>query len=389
MVTANMARNSSSHKHNIAKKEKLKKRKMFVCMLFIVLLAGAGTVYYRDGRSFRNPPIHTRTKACFHWKDALEDESGAHDMWFVTHFRLTIKTFRKLMEVLKPHFVQKRKRRPGRPLEFKVLCALAYLSSEGDMRYPAILMGCSKSEISKGVSEVTSILSKLAKSTINFAKLTRPQLEEIAEGFEDINGFPNVLGAVDGCLVKIQRPADYEGWYCRKGFTAMNMQCICDHNMRILSYSIMSGCHNDKMLWQHSNIGRDASMLIPKGYHLIGDSGYTLQPWLLIPYTDFDDVLRRKYNYKLSSTRMKIENCYGLLKNRWRMLKSELPMKSMRANVQILEACLFLHNLCVAESDEAPIDDARNAEDKEEYEVDDSTLRIIAITKRDLIAELL
>jgi hypothetical protein len=74
--------------------------------------------------------------------------------------------------------------------------------------------------------------------------LKRAQLEEIAEGFEKINGFPN------------------------------NMQYICDHRMRILSYSIMSGLHNDKLLWLHSKVGRNANRIVPTGYHFIGDSGY-------------------------------------------------------------------------------------------------------------------
>jgi hypothetical protein len=33
-------------------------------------------------------------------------------------------------------------------------------------------------------------------------------LREIAKGFEEINGLPNVVGAIDGCLIKLQRPAD-------------------------------------------------------------------------------------------------------------------------------------------------------------------------------------
>ncbi len=41
------------------------------------------------------------------------------------------------------------------------------------------------------------------------------------------------------------------------------------------------------------------------------------------------------------------QECIGLLKNLWRILKSELCMKTMRANVRIVEACVFLHNTSI------------------------------------------
>jgi hypothetical protein len=319
------------------------------------------------------------------------DGDNSYELWFSTNFRLSRKTFRKLVDLIRQFHPPKKSRgRKGRPLEFKVMVALAYFSSQGEMRFPASLMGCSKAEVSRSVSFVASILSSLARRKISFSSIPREELERIAEGFEYISVFPNVVGAIDGCLVKVQRPLDYEGWYCRKGFTAMNMQAICDHNMKILSYSIMSGCHNDKLLWSHSKVGQkcssNSSSVIPSGYHLIGDSGYTLYPWLLTPFLDDSDPVKRRYNYKLSSTRMKIENCFGLLKNRWRILKSELSMKSMHGNVQIVESCIFLHNFCITEGDDVQIDDVRDISDKEEIEISESLLKNVACTKRENIA---
>ena len=39
-------------------------------------------------------------------------------------------------------------------------------------------------------------------------------LECISEGFEKIKGFPNVVGAIDGCLIEVERPKNFKGWYC-------------------------------------------------------------------------------------------------------------------------------------------------------------------------------
>jgi hypothetical protein len=59
-------------------------------------------------------------------------------------------------------------------------------------------------------------------------------------------------------------------------------------------------------------------------------------------------------------------------------------MKTMRGNVRIVEACVILHNICIAEGDES-INDLTHDEDKEEFEIDDTIMKLVAITKRDMI----
>jgi hypothetical protein len=46
--------------------------------------------------------------------------------------------------------------------------------------------------------------------------------------FEKIGGFPCTCASIDRSLIEIERPFDYEGWYCRKGFPAINLQGVVD-----------------------------------------------------------------------------------------------------------------------------------------------------------------
>ncbi len=132
--------------------------------------------------------------------------------------------------------------------------------------------------------------------------------------------------------IEIERPVDFEGWYCRKGYTAMNMQAVCDHKMRFTSYSIMSGCNNDKLLWQHSPIGINAQNWIPSGYHLVGDSGYKLLPWLMIPYADDDDFTKKRFNQKFQSANI---NSIHKSKNASKRIKIALAAYNIVPNRQI------------------------------------------------------
>ncbi|DAZ97975.1 TPA: hypothetical protein N0F65_005133 [Lagenidium giganteum] len=59
--------------------------------------------------------------------------------------------------------------------------------------------------------------------------------------FEARTGLPGVVDAIDGTLIEIKRLEQWEGWYCRKGFPAFNMQAVGDDHQLFMSFSIRSG----------------------------------------------------------------------------------------------------------------------------------------------------
>ncbi|KAE9023914.1 hypothetical protein PF011_g3750 [Phytophthora fragariae] len=87
-----------------------------------------------------------------------------------------------------------------------------------------------------------------------YAVMPAVQEHAVEQGFETIAGFSEVVGAIDGTLIKIPRPRDFEGWYCRKGFPAVNVQAIVDHKGAFRSLSIRAGSSNDQSLWNGSGV---------------------------------------------------------------------------------------------------------------------------------------
>lgn len=83
---------------------------------------------------------------------------------------------------------------------------------------------------------------------------TEQELESVELGFEAITGLTNVVGAIDGTLVPIQRPKYLEGWYCRKMFPAVNVRAVVDHVGSFRSLSIRAGSNNDQSLWNGSAV---------------------------------------------------------------------------------------------------------------------------------------
>ncbi|KAG4036227.1 hypothetical protein PC123_g28203 [Phytophthora cactorum] len=81
---------------------------------------------------------------------------------------------------------------------------------------------------------------------------TEKELAEVMQGFEEMLGFPGVVGAIDGTLITIKRFEDFEGFYCRKGFPAFNLMAVVDNELRFIAFSIRNGVQNDQSVLNRS-----------------------------------------------------------------------------------------------------------------------------------------
>eukprot|EP00475_Leptophrys_vorax_P022345 TRINITY_DN303_c0_g2_i5.p1 TRINITY_DN303_c0_g2~~TRINITY_DN303_c0_g2_i5.p1 ORF type:complete len:441 (-),score=60.18 TRINITY_DN303_c0_g2_i5:83-1405(-) len=166
--------------------------------------------------------------------------------------------------------------------------------------------------------------------------------DRISRKFEQRSGFPDACCAVDGTHVLIQRPN-------RKGLTSLAVQAVVDADMIFINVSIRPGCCNDKRLLSGSNFGRNMPNLIPAGSHCLGDSGYFLREYLLIPYDNVydadavDSSEERYFNYKHSCARITVERAFGILKGRFRILKTQMMFEPVKCS-RIIMACMIMHN---------------------------------------------
>lgn len=355
--------------------------------MFFLLSTGSLEAGY-DGRTFRKP-IHNRwiTRRS-NWEDVEKDELFDNG-WYIENLRMNKATFDKIVAMVTSCW-DNRNRWPHWNSHFTIRDRLAvtihYLTHSSNIRQSGQIFGISKSRVVEFMKEVMPIIVHDIRQRHLRLPTTEAGWREISDGFESIAHFPNVCGAIDGSLIRIHRPKDYEGWYCRKGFPAMNAQAVVDHKRKFMSVSIRPGHCNDKTVFNRSAFGQTCMNILPRGHHFLGDAGYALKEYLLTPYhiTEGMPDEEAHYNYLHSKTRIVVEGAFGMLKSRFRILQVNLPHSlghSGQANVVI--ACMVLHNICIDAKDDlfdvvAPLDDE---EDKIEN-VGNDILQLVAGEKR-------
>ena len=80
-------------------------------------------------------------------------------------------------------------------------------------------------------------------------------------------------------------------------------------------------------------------------YFLVGDDAFALKKWMMKPYSHRHlTVEERIFNYRLSRARRIVENAFGILANRFRVLLSTMHLDPDSATL-VAMACVVLHNL--------------------------------------------
>ena len=84
---------------------------------------------------------------------------------------------------------------------------------------------------------------------------------------------------------------------------------------------------------------------------LVGDSAYALAAALMKPYSDTSrDPRERHFNKELSRARVKIENSFGIMKSRFRILSHRIE-EDLGVVADLIFACTVLHNICITHGD--------------------------------------
>jgi hypothetical protein len=183
-----------------------------------------------DGRRAKRPRSTIFTIRNNVWEGVEACESGG---WFERNLRVTRNSFDQIVDLIERYMSNNQIAMPAENafVDFRMSAAitLAYLAQEGGFTSVASLFGVSKATTIRSVNHVLGVLVRMAadvirfgyvyydindyhnKLVLSFPKTSAGWLKLSAE-FEEKWGYPDVAGAIDGSLFKVERPYDYEGY---------------------------------------------------------------------------------------------------------------------------------------------------------------------------------
>ena len=163
------------------------------------------------------------------------------------------------------------------------------------------------------------------------------------------------VGAIDGFFQPTRCPtvketngnvrSYFSGHYARYG---LNSQAVCDSDLRFLFFGVMGpGSKSDQVAYEDTGLGA-VFELLPLGLFISADAAYIVTEHVLIPFvgSQRQDRVKDTFNFFLSQLRIRIENAFGLLTTKWRVLRKPLEC-SLQTNALILDVCARLHNFVI------------------------------------------
>lgn len=299
----------------------------------------------------------------FHIRDNPFEELT--DQEFIRLFRLNKRAARNLLNIVEPHLIPPT-RISAMDAITKVMTALRFFAT-GSYQMDIgknIYMAVSQPTVSRSIHEIINIITReeIMNEWVKFPS-TVAELNELRTQFYRQFEFPGTIGCIDCTHVAIVSPTGNNNIYPehiyvnRKGYHSINTQLICDWRLKIMHINARyPGSTHDSFIWNNSNAKNFMVNLYRgyphKNYHLLGDSGYSLRPWMLTPVMGaVENSPEAEYNRKQMRCRSLIEQCNGLIKMRFRcLLKHRVLHYSPPTASKIINTCAVLHNMCITEN---------------------------------------
>lgn len=180
------------------------------------------------------------------------------------------------------------------------------------------------------------------------------RMSGVKREFELVSGIPNVGGSMYTTHVPIIAPKVNGPAYFNKRHTERNqktsysitVQGVVNSNGVFTDVCIgWPGSMSDDKILEKSALSQRANRGLLKDVWIVGNSGYPLMDWVLVPYAQQNLWTQRVFNEKVGEVQRVAKEAFSRLKGRWSCLQKRTEVKLQDLPV-VLGACCVLHNIC-------------------------------------------
>ncbi|XP_064649983.1 putative nuclease HARBI1 [Lineus longissimus] len=274
----------------------------------------------------------------------VDPDVRRNDEQFRKRYRFAREGFRQILNMLRDDLPEPIDNR-GNPIppEIQVKAALRFYATGNFQIVAGDLTDISQPSLSIIVVKVSNAIARKRQQFIRISE--QEAARAMQRKFKDIAGFPYVIGCVDGVHVQIQPPPveNKEIYRCRKSFMSLNVQGICDADLRFINVvARWPGSTHDSRVFDNSLICNRFENNELSGL-LLGDKGYPCRPFLMTPFRNPVGQAENRYNQAHVRTRSTVERTFGIWKKRFPCLKFGIRCKISTA-MKIIVATTVLHN---------------------------------------------
>jgi hypothetical protein len=272
---------------------------------------------------------------------------------FVELFRIHIPEFNTLLQWLRDNTWLCDSR--YLTAELKLMVFLWILAYNEPQRNAAHMFGVCQRTISQIFDKVLRCFVKVYAAFVQL-----PPDDYVSPDIElnpRLKHFNGCIGAVDGTHIYARvPPRDQQRYRGRKGFTSQNVFAAVKFDGSF-SYVLAGneGTMNDSRLLRRALNG--GQFRVPENRYYITDGGFGERPGFIVPFPLVRYHLqewraaqnkptnsKELYNLRHSSARVKIEQAFGFLKRRSKIIRQSAPEYSMEKQQAIVYACAGLWN---------------------------------------------
>ncbi|XP_062381726.1 putative nuclease HARBI1 [Sardina pilchardus] len=236
----------------------------------------------------------------------------------------------------------------GWGLELDVLVFLFWLASATSYRVVSRVFAMPRTTIHNIIHRISGNILRLKERIISLPHAM--DLDTIGDGFAQLARSPTfskVVGAIDGCQVRIKPPSQNQACYLNRTFS-VQLQAVCNNKGLFLDICVgYPGSVRDAWVNRNSSIFADKLYPPPPGLPYPWGRWVSLHA-IITPYRE--PVVReadRHFNQHHTKARSIIERAFGILKTRWRTIfLKALEVRPTFAPV-VIACCVILHNIAM------------------------------------------
>lgn len=370
---------SSSLSHNLLHSVALDREDIYASILIYFFLSHANqAVTHSTSMHIREWYIKPRS---LHWWNHYVMFTRCDNECFRSVFRLSMLLFEHLCSILQDDLQQgpippSFQGIAGRvlPVHKQVAVAIFRLATGASMNSVSEIFGMGKSIVIGVVQKFLDAMVSRRNTYLYWPRDAR-KMSQVKGAFKVKQGLPNCCGAIDCTHINMELPSGElsNAWFDRYHNCSMILQAIVDSSMRFLNVFVgFPGSASEIRVLRNSSFYqlaergqilngehfRDGAFAIRE--YIVGDGGFLLLPWLMIPFEGPVTIEQRRFNFKLSSTRIVVERAFERLKSVWRYLYGVVCHPDIHTLPKVIFVCCMLHNICIDYGGVEDDDEARD-----------------------------